>query len=203
MKVRIGTRGSKLALVQTEYVKQRLEKAYPEDEYEIVIIKTKGDKIQDKPLNQIGAKGLFVKEIEEQILSGEISMGVHSMKDMPAKPAPALGFSKMWKREAPFDVLVLREAESLDELKSGAVIGTGSERRRKQLHRLRPDLVFTDIRGNIDTRLKKMEEQKLDGIVLAAAGLNRLGIKPEHCYCFNGDEMIPAPAQGILALELL
>ena len=158
MKVRIGTRGSKLALVQTEYVKQRLEKAYPEDEYEIVIIKTKGDKIQDKPLNQIGAKGLFVKEIEEQILSGEISMGVHSMKDMPAKPAPALGFSKMWKREAPFDVLVLREAESLDELKSGAVIGTGSERRRKQLHRLRPDLVFTDIRGNIDTRLKKMEE---------------------------------------------
>ncbi len=202
MKVRIGTRGSKLALVQTEYVKQRLEKAYPEDEYEIVIIKTKGDKIQDKPLNQIGAKGLFVKEIEEQILSGEISMGVHSMKDMPAKPAPALGFSKMWKREAPFDVLVLREAESLDELKSGAVIGTGSERRRKQLHRLRPDLVFTDIRGNIDTRLKKMEEQKLDGIVLAAAGLNRLGIKPEHCYCFNEDEMIPAPAQGILALEL-
>lgn len=202
MKIRIGSRGSKLALIQTEYVKRRLEEYYPEHEYEIVIVKTKGDRIQDKPLNQIGGKGLFVKEIEEQILSGELSMGVHSMKDMPARPARGLVFSRMWKRENPADVLVLREKHSLNELAAGSVIGTGSERRKKQLRKLRPDLRFTDIRGNIDTRLKKMEEQKLDGIVLAAAGLKRLGLEERITCYLSPEEMIPAPAQGILALEV-
>ncbi|MDY5576937.1 MAG: hydroxymethylbilane synthase [Lachnospiraceae bacterium] len=202
MKIRIGTRGSKLALIQTEYVKNRLEKKFPEHEYEIVVIKTKGDRIQDKPLNQIGDKGLFVAEIEKKILEDEIQLGVHSMKDMPSAPAKGLIFSKLWGREDPRDVLILRENTSLDELPEHAVIGTGSERRARQLKRLRKDLEIRDIRGNVDTRLKKMEEQKLDGIVLAAAGLKRLGMQDRITSYLEPQEMICAPAQGILALEL-
>lgn len=201
MKIKIGTRGSKLALIQAEYVKKRLEAAFPEYEYEIVIIKTKGDMIQHKPLNQIGDKGLFVREIEEQLLSGSIHLAVHSMKDMPAKPMTGLVFSKLWKREDARDVLILREKRSFEELQKNAVIGTGSARRARQLKRLRSDLRIIDIRGNIDTRLRKMEEQKLDGIVLAAAGLRRLGMEDKITSCFSIDEIIPAPAQGILALE--
>ena len=168
MKYVIGTRGSKLALVQANYVCDILQKAYPEQEFEIKIVKTKGDMIQDRPLNQIGDKGLFVKEIEEQILSGEVQIGVHSMKDMPAELPEGLTFTKAWKREDPRDVLILREKDSLEELPQGAVIGTGSKRREFQLKKLRPDLKVVDIRGNVDTRLRKMEEQQLDGIVLAA-----------------------------------
>ena len=202
MKIKIGTRGSKLALIQTEYVKKCLEEAFPEHEYEITVIKTRGDIIQNKPLNQIGSRGLFVREIEEQILADEIQLGVHSMKDMPAQPAEGLVFSKMWKREDPRDVLILREKHSLEELPEGAVIGTGSARRGRQLRRLRPDLRIVDIRGNVDTRLRKMEEQKLDGIVLAAAGLKRLGMEDKITCFLSAEEMVPAPAQGILALEV-
>lgn len=202
MKYRIGTRGSKLALVQAEYVCGRLTKAYPEDVFEIQIIKTKGDLVLDKPLYEIGEKGVFVKEIEEKLLSGEIQIGVHSMKDMPALPAPGLMFAKAWKREDPRDVLILREKKSLWELPEGAVIGTGSRRREYQLKRLRPDLVVTGIRGNIDTRLRKMEEERLDGIVLAAAGLHRLHMEEKITQYLETEEMIPAPAQGILALEI-
>ncbi|MCI8484525.1 MAG: hydroxymethylbilane synthase [Lachnospiraceae bacterium] len=202
MKYRIGTRGSKLALVQAEYVCSRLARAYPEDVFEIQIIKTKGDLVLDKPLYEIGDKGVFVKEIEEKLLSGEIQIGVHSMKDMPALPAPGLMFAKAWKREDPRDVLILREKKSLWELPKGAVIGTGSRRREYQLKRLRPDLVITGIRGNIDTRLRKMEEERLDGIVLAAAGLHRLNMQEKITQYLETEEMIPAPAQGILALEI-
>lgn len=202
MKYIIGTRGSKLALVQSAYVRDRLRKAYPEHEFELKVIKTKGDLIQDKPLNQIGDKGVFVKEIEEQILWGQVQLGVHSMKDMPAVPAPGLMFTKSWKREDARDVLILREAKSLSELPAGAVIGTGSMRRRVQLLKLRPDLKVVDIRGNVDTRLRKMEEQKLDGLVLAAAGLKRLGMEGLITQYLEPWEMIPAPAQGILALEI-
>ncbi|MGN0350736.1 MAG: hydroxymethylbilane synthase [Roseburia sp.] len=202
MKYKIGTRGSKLALVQASYVCKRLQETYPQHEFEIKIIKTKGDLIQNKPLNQIGEKGLFVKEIEEQILADEVQIGVHSMKDMPAEPAKGLIFTKAWKREDPRDVLILREKKSLEELPEGAVIGTGSIRRRVQLQRLRSDLQVVDIRGNVDTRLRKMEEQKLDGIVLAAAGLHRLGLEHLITQYFETEEMIPAPAQGILALEI-
>ena len=202
MKIKIGTRGSKLALIQAEYVKKCLEMVFSEYEYEIVIIKTKGDMIQNKPLNQIGDKGLFVKEIEEQLLSGGIHLAVHSMKDMPAHPAQGLAFSKLWKRADARDVLILREKHSLEELPRNAVIGTGSARRAKQLKHLRSDLKIIDIRGNVDTRLRKMQEQKLDGIVLAAAGLKRLGIEDKITCYFSTDEMIPAPAQGILALEI-
>lgn len=202
MKIKIGTRGSKLALIQTEYVKKRLETAFPEYEYEIVIIKTKGDIIQNKPLNQIGDKGVFVKEIEEELLSDNIHLAVHSMKDMPERPAEGLVFSKLWKREDARDALILREKHSLEELPENAVIGTGSARRAGQLKLLRSDIRITDIRGNVDTRLRKMEEQKLDGIILAAAGLKRLGMEEKITCYFSTDEMLPAPAQGILALEI-
>jgi porphobilinogen deaminase len=202
LKYRIGTRGSKLALAQTELVKCRLEQNYPEHEFEIQIIQTKGDRIQNMPLDQIGDKGVFVREIEEKLLSGEVHIGVHSMKDMPSEPADGLLFTKAWKREDPRDVLVLREAESLGQLPPGAVIATGSRRREFQLKRLRPDIQITGIRGNIDTRLRKMEEQKLDGIVLAAAGLHRLGLRERISQYLEPKDMIPAPAQGTLALEI-
>lgn len=202
MKYIIGTRGSNLALVQASQVKDRLASVYPGDEFEIKVISTKGDRVQDKPLNAIGDKGLFVTEIEQEILSGKVQIGVHSMKDMPAEPADGLVFSRAWKREDPRDVLVLREEKSLDSLKKGAVIGTGSKRRAGQLLMLRPDLKIVDIRGNVDTRLRKMREQQLDGIVLAAAGLKRLQMESVITQYLECSEMIPAPAQGILALEL-
>lgn len=202
MKYRIGTRGSQLALAQTEQVRRRLEQSYPEHEFEIRVIQTKGDRIQNKPLDQIGGKGVFVREIEEKLLSGEIHIGVHSMKDMPSEPAEGLLFTKAWKREDPRDVLVLREAVSLEQLPPGAVVATGSRRREFQLKCLRPDIRITGIRGNIDTRLRKMEEQKLDGILLAAAGLHRLGLRERISQYLEPEDMIPAPAQGTLALEI-
>ncbi|MDO4467252.1 MAG: hydroxymethylbilane synthase [Bacillota bacterium] len=202
MKYIIGTRGSKLAMVQTNYVRQRLEEAYPEDSFEIKVISTKGDRIQDRPLEAIGDKGLFVREIEEQILSGEVHIGVHSMKDMPAQPEKGLVFTKSWVREDPRDVLILREKKNIMELAPGAIIGTGSKRRKFQLLNMRPDLQVVDIRGNVDTRIRKMHEQKLDGIVLAAAGLKRLGMEEVISQYLEKEEMISAPAQGVLALEV-
>ena len=203
MHYRIGTRGSKLALVQSEYVKRRMEEAYPEDTFELVIIKTTGDKVTDKPLAAIGTKGLFVKEIEEELLSGSIDMAVHSMKDMPAECETGLTFAKAWKREDCRDVLILKTAGSFSELPSGAVIGTGSLRRACQLAMLRPDIQFTAIRGNVDTRINKLmgDSNGLDGIVLAAAGLNRLGRSSEITEYLDPEVVIPAPAQGVLAFE--
>lgn len=230
MRYLIGTRGSKLALVQTDYVIDKLKRAYPDDDFKAVIIKTTGDLEQKKSLDKIGSKGIFVKEIEDELLSGKIHMAVHSMKDMPDEPAAGLTFAKAWKREDPRDVLVLKNAASLDELSHGAVIGTGSRRRKYQLLRLRPDLKVVGIRGNIDTRLRKLydgeiiyeevsdntvnnneianekqnnyNEYRLDGIVLAAAGIKRIGRDSEITQYFSEDDMIPAPAQGTLALEL-
>ena len=202
MKIYIGTRGSKLALAQAGYVRDILTEACPQHCFEIKVITTKGDQITDRPLASIGGKGLFVREIEEQLLSGEIQIAVHSMKDMPAVPAKGLIFTRTWKREDPRDVLILREKTALSELPSGAVIGTGSTRRQALLKRLRPDLCLVGIRGNIDTRLRKMEEQKLDGIVLAAAGLHRLGMENRITQYLSYEQMIPSPAQGALALEI-
>ena len=198
----IGTRGSKLALAQAEYVQQKLQERYPEHEFTLKIIKTKGDKIQDKSLSAIGDKGLFVKEIERELLDGEIQLAVHSMKDMPGEIPDGLCFADAWEREDPRDVLILREAKSLSDLPAHAVIGTGSKRRAFQLLALRPDLTIVDIRGNVDTRLKKMQEQKLDGIVLAAAGLKRLHMEAVITQYLSTEEMIPAAAQGTLAIEL-
>ena len=202
MNIRIGTRGSKLAMAQTSEVCEKLKQRFPEHTYEIVVISTKGDKVQDVALKKIGDKGIFVREIEEELLDGRIQLGVHSMKDMPSENPKGLLFTKCWKREDSRDALILREKNSLKELEKGAVIGTGSMRRSCQLKKLRPDLQIVDIRGNVDTRLRKMEEQTLDGIVLAAAGLKRLGMEQVITEYLEPEQMVPACAQGALALEI-
>lgn len=202
MKYKIGTRGSKLALAQAEYVRICLAEAFLQDDFEIQIIRTKGDWIKDRPLDEIGGSGLFVKEIERALLDDEIQMAVHSMKDMPCRLPAGLVLASVWKREDPRDVLVLREKKSLSELPPGAVIGTGSKRRAFQLRMLRPDLKVVNLRGNVDTRLRRMEEQELDGIILAAAGLKRLGLEDRITQYFSVEEMAPAPTQGALAIEL-
>ena len=202
MKYSIGTRGSRLAIAQANMVCNALKRAYPKDEFELRIVKTTGDLILDKPLHELGDKGVFVKEIEELLLSGEIQIGAHSMKDMPSEPACGLMFTKAWKREDPRDILALREKTSLMDLPKGAKIGTGSRRRAIELLKLRPDLNIVGIRGNVETRLRKMEEEGLDGIALAAAGLHRLGLQDKITQYLETRQVIPAPAQGILALEI-
>lgn len=202
MRIRMGTRGSRLALVQTQSVIDKLKTHYPDVEVEIVTIKTKGDQIQNIALEKIGDKGLFVTEIENALLNGLIDMAVHSLKDMPSQVTKGLAFAPEICREDARDVLVMgKSIKKLHDVPIGAVIGTGSKRRKYQLLRLRPDLIIRDIRGNVDTRLDKMLRGEYDGIVLALAGLNRLGIVPEHYYIFSESEMLSAPAQGILAIQ--
>lgn len=203
MKLVVGTRGSNLALVQTNWVVDQLKKENPGVEFEVKIIKTKGDLIKDLPLDKIGDKGLFVKEIEKSLLDGEIDMAVHSMKDMPSYLPEGLKFAHSPKREDPIDALIFKEGyKSLDDLPQGARIGTGSKRRKYQLLKHRPDLEIVPIRGNIETRIKKIETEKLDGVVLAASGLRRAGLDDKIDYYIPTDIMLPAPAQGILALEI-
>ena len=207
MDIKIGTRGSKLALAQANYVLDSLKSSFPDNNYEIVVIKTTGDLDQNRPLDAIGSKGIFTDEIEDALLSGRIQLAVHSMKDMPDTLKEGLVFAEPWDREDARDVLILNQYKSLADLPQGAKIATGSKRRSYQLLDLRPDLNLYPIRGNIDTRIRKLREgledgTKLDGIVLAAAGLKRLGLSNEISEYFNVDDMIPAPAQGTLAIEL-
>ncbi len=206
MIIRVGTRGSKLAKTQSLWLLDTLKKAHPQIEFEIVIIKTKGDLIQHKALDKIGDKGLFTKELEEALLSGEIDMAVHSMKDMPSKLPEGLSLTVPPLREDPRDVLLTpHPIKSLSDLPQGAIIATGSKRRIYQLKAERPDLELVGIRGNIDTRIRKMHEQKLDGIILAAAGLKRIDrFESDDYYSIPLEEsaFIPAPAQGILAVEI-
>ncbi|MGM9534842.1 MAG: hydroxymethylbilane synthase [Intestinibacter sp.] len=203
MKIVVGTRGSNLALVQTNWVVDQLKKANPDVEFEVKIIKTKGDLIKDLPLDKIGDKGLFVKEIEKSLLNKEIDMAVHSMKDMPSYLPEGLKFASSPKREDPRDVLIFKEGyKSIEDLPKGAKIGTGSKRRKYQLLKHRPDLEIVPIRGNIETRIKKIETENLDGVVLAASGLKRAGLEEKIDYYIPTDIMLPAPAQGILALEI-
>lgn len=202
MNYKIGTRGSKLALIQTEWVRQQLINAYPEHTFEIVVVKTKGDQIQDRPLDKIGDKGIFVKEIEQRILDGILDMGVHSMKDMPSLPQKGLLFTKTMKKEDNRDALILKNVTSLESLKKNAVIATGSNRRSYQLKKLRPDLHIVGIRGNVDTRIQKMEDGDIDGLVMAAAGLHRLGLQDKITQYFAVEDMVPACAQGALAIEI-
>jgi hydroxymethylbilane synthase len=199
--IRIGTRGSKLALWQANWVKGALLKANPEIACELVIIKTKGDKILDVPLAKVGGKGLFVKEIEEALLDGRIDLAVHSMKDMPAEIPAGLCIAAVPEREQPNDALVAREGGGLDTLPHGARVGTSSLRRSAQLRHLRPDLDIRGLRGNLDTRLKKLQGQALDAIVLAAAGLKRLGYADRISALLDEDTMLPAVGQGALCIE--
>ncbi|CAM3034965.1 hydroxymethylbilane synthase [Hathewaya histolytica] len=206
MKIIVGSRGSKLALTQTNWVISKLKEDHPEIDFQLKIIKTKGDRIQNVSLDKIGDKGLFVKEIEEALLNGDIHMAIHSMKDMPSILPEGLKFSYIPKREDFRDVIVLREGfNSLEELPKNAKIGSGSKRRKYQLLKYREDLDVVPIRGNVDTRIKKIETENLHGVILAAAGINRLDIEKELKYKvvpISIEIMLPAPAQGALAIEI-
>jgi hydroxymethylbilane synthase len=198
--LRVGTRGSKLALTQTEWVISRLKHFFPDLEVERVIIKTTGDKILDAPLSKIGGKGLFVKEIEEALLKGEIDFAVHSMKDVPSELPLGLEVSIIPERESPFDVWISR-FPTLHSIPEGSRVGTSSLRRMTQLKRLRPDLKIEPLRGNVDTRLRKLREGLFEGIILAEAGLRRLKLEVS-CVPFSLEEMIPAVGQGALGIEI-
>ena len=178
--IKIGTRGSALALAQSRWVAAQISGAHPACRVQLVIIKTTGDKIQDVPLAQIGGKGLFIKEIEEALLTGQVDLAVHSLKDMPAEVPEGLMLGAVPPREDCRDAFISSRYADLAEIPPGGRVGTGSLRRRVQLLHRRPDLEVVPLRGNVDTRLKKMDALKLDGLILAAAGLNRLGLG--HIY---------------------
>jgi hydroxymethylbilane synthase len=198
--LRIGTRGSALALAQTEWVKRRLEEHDREIRVEIVKIKTSGDRFLTSPIPAIG-KGIFVKEIEDALLEKKIDLAVHSMKDLPTVATPGLAIAAVPEREDARDVLTTRARAGLKDLPAGARVGTGSLRRRAQILSRKPDLCVVAIRGNVDTRLKKMDQGEVDGLIMAAAGLKRLGLIDRIGEYLSADVCLPAPAQGALALQ--
>lgn len=199
--LKIGTRGSQLALFQANWIKEKLEQAHPHLKVTLVKIKTTGDKIQDAPLAKIGGKGLFVKEIEEALLAKRVDLAVHSIKDVPTEFPEGLRLSAITKREDPRDAFISREGIPLKDLHQGAKIGTSSLRRQAQLLHLRSDLQLIPLRGNLDTRLKKLRILNLDGIVLACAGLRRLGLGENITEILSTDLSLPAIGQGALGIE--
>jgi hydroxymethylbilane synthase len=201
MILRIGTRGSKLALAQSTWVKERIEAAHPDVTVTLTRIQTTGDRVLDSALSKIGGKGLFVKEIEEALLRKEVDLAVHSMKDVPGDLPPELELSAYPEREDPRDALVCTHARSLGDLPGGASVGTGSLRRSSQLLHLRPDLRVVPLRGNVDTRLRKLATGDFQAIVLAVAGLKRLGLFSATCHLVPPEEVLPAIGQGALGLE--
>ncbi|WP_076364217.1 hydroxymethylbilane synthase [Phaeovulum vinaykumarii] len=201
--LKIGTRGSPLALAQAYETRSRLMAAFglPEDAFEIVVIKTTGDKVLDRPLKEIGGKGLFTKEIEEAMLSGAIDIAVHSMKDMPVLQPDGLILDTYLPREDVRDAFVSFDFEKIGDLPEGTVVGSSSLRRRAQLANRRPDLQLVEFRGNVQTRMKKLEEGVAAATFLAMAGLNRLGMSHVAKSCIEVDEMLPAVAQGAIGIE--
>lgn len=201
--LRIGTRGSPLALAQAHETRARLMAAFnlPEEAFEIVVIKTTGDRILDRPLKEIGGKGLFTKEIEEALLGGAIDIAVHSMKDMPVEQPPGLVLSTYLPREDVRDAFVSRKIARLADLEPGAVVGTSSLRRRAQLLNARPDLQVVEFRGNVQTRLKKLDDGVALATFLAMAGLNRLELSDIAQSAIAPEEMLPAVAQGAIGIE--
>ena len=200
---RIGTRGSPLALVQARTVRARLSAALSvgEDAIELVIIRTSGDAIQDRPLAEVGGKGLFTKEIEEALLGSRIDLAVHSGKDMPTYSQPGLMLAACLEREDPRDVFISLKARSLAELPQGATLGTASLRRQAIAKRARPDLNVVSLRGNVDTRLRKLAAGEVDATLLALAGLKRLGLTQHATHIMPIDEFLPAVAQGAIGIE--
>lgn len=201
--IRIGTRDSQLAMWQAEWVKSNLTMFYPEDKFELVPMKTKGDKILDVPLSKIGDKGLFTKELEQGLLNGELDIAVHSLKDMPTMLPKGLTISTFCEREEPRDVFLSKNGMLLEDLPSGAMIGTSSLRRKAQLKHYRPDLNFMDLRGNLQTRWRKLQESEMDGIVLAAAGVKRLGWEERITQILPEAMMLSAVGQGSIAIEIV
>jgi len=197
----IATRGSKLALWQAEYVADRLRQAHPDLEVTLLPITTRGDTIQDKSLAAIGGKGLFVREVEAALLDGRAHLAVHSLKDMPAEQPEGLVIGVVPEREDPIDLLLSVRYDGLAALPAGARVGTSSLRRRAQLLALRPDLTVVDLRGNLDTRIARLDEGRFDAIVVAAAGLKRLGLTAPKIAPLAPPDFLPAAAQGALGLE--
>ncbi|MBI4798353.1 MAG: hydroxymethylbilane synthase [Desulfarculus sp.] len=197
----IATRGSQLALAQARWVAGRLAALHPGLTVDLEIIKTTGDKILDVPLAQVGGKGLFVKEIEDALLAGRAGLAVHSMKDVPSDLPQGLILAAVSSREDARDALVSRRGGGLETVPQGGRVGTSSLRRQAQLLALRPDLVMVPVRGNVETRLKKLTSERLDAVVLAAAGLTRLGLKDVPAHPLEPATMLPAVGQGALGLE--
>ncbi|MBW1783042.1 MAG: hydroxymethylbilane synthase [Deltaproteobacteria bacterium] len=202
MILRIGTRGSRLALRQSEWVKEQIEAEHPDLRVELIRIKTTGDKILDSPLSKIGGKGLFVKEIEDALLEKRVDLAVHSMKDVPAALPDRLMLSTFPQREDPSDALISADGLTLDRLRRQARVGTSSLRRGAQLLCVRPDLELVPLRGNVDTRLRKLEAGDLHAIILASAGLKRLGLAGLITQVIPLDQVMPAVGQGALGLEV-
>ena len=199
--LRIATRKSALALWQANHVQDLLKDAHPGIEIELVKIVTQGDRILDRPLSEIGGKGLFLKELERAMLDGEADLAVHSMKDVPAEMAEGLVLDAVLPRANPYDALVSRGGQVLADLPAGSRIGTSSLRRKSQLLALRPDLEVADLRGNVDTRLRKLDEGQYDAIILACAGLQRLGLGERITETLQQPDWLPASTQGIIGLQ--
>ena len=199
--LRIGTRGSRLALWQANFIKTEINSKFPDIQIEIEIISTEGDKLTNTPLSEIGGKGVFVKDIEKALLAKKIDIAVHSMKDMPSVLPDGLIIGAVTKRKHPADALVSKDNLMLQDLKPGSRVGTGSLRRKAQIIHHYPDIDVVPIRGNVDTRLKKLETEGLDAVVLAVAGLQRMGFGERISQVIDTEILIPAPGQGIVAVE--
>jgi hydroxymethylbilane synthase len=201
--LRIGTRGSPLALVQARTVRERLAAALgrPADTIELKIIRTTGDTIIDRPLAEEGGKGLFTKEIEEALMRGDIDLAVHSAKDMPTFLPKGLILAACLEREDPRDVFISAKAKTIAALPQGAKVGTASLRRQAIMKRARPDLEVAPLRGNVETRLRKLDDGEADAIILALAGLRRLGLEGRATRIMSADEFLPAAGQGAIAIE--
>ncbi|HVZ05980.1 hydroxymethylbilane synthase [Hyphomicrobium sp.] len=203
-RIRIGTRGSPLALAQAHEVRERLAKAHgqPADAITITVIKTTGDRVLDRPLSEIGGKGLFTKEIEDALFANEIDVAVHSMKDMQTALPDGLTIGAVLPREDPRDAFISLKYPNLGALPTGAIVGTSSLRRKSQILSVRPDLRVIDFRGNVETRLRKLKDGVADATFLAVAGLNRLGLNDRITAVVPIDDMLPAVAQGAIGLEI-
>ncbi|WP_149719754.1 hydroxymethylbilane synthase [Campylobacter concisus] len=201
--IKIATRKSILALWQSEHIKARIESKHNDIKVELIGMKTKGDVILDTPLAKIGGKGLFTKELEDSMLKGETDIAVHSLKDVPVVFPEGLRLAAICSREDTRDAMISEKFAKFSDLPHGAKVGTTSLRRKMQLLIMRPDLEIVSLRGNVQTRLRKLKEGEFDAIILAMAGINRLNIKAEvaHIYTFGFDEMIPAMGQGALGIE--
>ena len=199
--ITLGSRGSALALAQTEQVRRMIRERFPELDVEIRVVRTEGDIDRTSPLSGFGGRGAFVRTIETALLCGKIDIGVHSLKDLPSRLPDGLTLGASPVRGDPRDALVTRDGLTLDRLPQGGAVATGSDRRRIQLAALRPDLRFLSIRGNVETRIRRIGSDGLDGVALALAGLMRLGLESRAAQVFTPDEVLPAPCQGALGLE--
>lgn len=199
--LRVGTRESKLALLQTDMVLELCKQIFPGETFEIVGLSTSGDKVLNKPIAQLGSTGVFVKELEDALLENRVDFVVHSLKDLPTQIPAGLILAATLMREDPRDVFLSREAASFDTLPPGSKVATSSRRRAAQLAAVRKDIEFVDVRGNVPTRLRKLDEGESDAMVLAAAGLKRLGLGERIKHYFEPDISVPAAGQGALAIE--